>query len=379
MTEQGVGNTGMAAKPLAGLKVVEMAGVGPTPFCGMLLADMGAEIVTIAAPAGRTSQMPVSQERDPVFRGRSWLTCDLKNPEERQRVEAAIDQADVLIEGFRPGVMERLGLGPDACLGRNPKLVYGRMTGWGQDGPFAMAAGHDPNYLALTGALFAIGAADAPPSLPLNLVADMGGGALYLAVGLLAAVLHARSTGCGQVVDAAMLDGAASLMTSIYGMKAAGMWSDRRGSNLLDGGCPYVACYVTADGGYLSLAAVEGPFYANLLKGLGLDPAAIPPRDDISKWPELRSIFANRILSKPRDDWAEIFRNVDACVTPVLNMSEAPLQEHNIARGVFVEYQGAKVPGAAPRFSVSETGIAAARGRPAEDLLAGWQTDETEG
>jgi alpha-methylacyl-CoA racemase len=358
--------------PLAGLRVVEMAGMGPVPFCAMLLADMGAEVLTIDPPPRRTVAMPTPQHKDPLWRGRARMMCNLKDDDDRARLLDIVSKADVLLEGFRPGTMERLGLAPHECLSLRPSLVYGRMTGWGQDGPEAMRAGHDPNYLALTGALYAIGPADRPPVLPLNLVGDFGGGALYLAMGVLAAVLHARQTGVGQVVDASMLDGAASLMSSIYGLKSAGLWRNERAANLLDGGCPYVATYEAADGRYVVVAAVEAPFYANLLAGLELDPSKLPARNDASQWPVLRACLAARFKERDRDAWAAVFAQVDACVTPVLDLEEAPLHPHNQARQVFFTQDGVPMPSPAPRFSTTRTRAADQMGPPAADLLQGW-------
>lgn len=366
-------NVGQSSSgPLNGVRIVEMSGIGPVPFCSMLLADMGADVLTIDPPAGKALSMPTPVESDPLWRGRTRIQLDLKSNGDQARMLDILSYADVLLEGFRPGAMERLGLGPTECLARNQALVYGRMTGWGQDGPMAMRAGHDPNFLAISGVLHALGPADRPPSLPLNLVGDFGGGALYLAVGVLAALLHARETGKGQVVDASMSDGAASLMSAIYGMKASGLWRDDRGVNFLDGGCPYVSTYETDDARYVVVAAVEPPFYANFLSGLGLDGDALPPRDAESNWPELRKTFEARFKSKSRDEWARIFESLDACVSPVLDMNEAPLHPQHVARKTFVERNGHPIPAPAPRFMLTPTSLATGRWKSADTLIAAW-------
>jgi alpha-methylacyl-CoA racemase len=359
-----------ASGPLRGVRVVELAAVGPAPFCAMLLADMGADILRIAPPPLGPSAFPVPAREDPMWRGRSWLTLDLKETAHRARFLEILRHADVLIEGLRPGVLERLGVGPQACLAANRRLVIGRMTGWGQSGPLAAAPGHDPNYLALTGALHAIGSAGGPPCPPLNLVADMGGGALYLAVGVLAALLHVRSGGDGQVVDAAMVDGAASLMTMIYALRAHGLWNDERGSNLLDGGCPFGTTYETADGRYVVVCALEPQFYRALLAGLGLDPKALPSQHDRSGWPTLRRTFAAVFKMKTREEWTRLLEGTDACVSPVLDMSEAPHHPHNAARKVF-EGDPSK-PAAAPRFSATPTAHAPPEGPSVTELLTAW-------
>ena len=362
--------SGRPSGPLQGVRVVELAAVGPAPFCAMLLADMGAEILRIAPPPRGPSAYPVPEREDPMWRGRSWLTLDLKDPAGRARFLEILPHADVLIEGFRAGVLERLGIGPEACLAAHPRLVIGRMTGWGQTGPLADAPGHDPNYLALTGALHSIGYPDEPPCPPLNLVADLGGGALYLAVGVLAALLHVRCGGAGQVVDAAMVDGAASLMTMIYSLRGHGLWRDERGSNLLDGGCPFGRAYETADGRYVVVCALEPQFYRALLAGLGLDARDLPAQHDRSGWPVLREKFAAVFKTKTREEWAQRLEGTDACVTPILDMSEAPRHPHNAARGVFLG--DPPMPAAAPRFSATATGHAAAVGRSVEQLLEAW-------
>lgn len=361
---------GRVSGPLRGVRVVELAAVGPAPFCAMLLADMGADVLRVAPPVHGPPVFPVPPQEDPIWRGRSWLTLDLKQPEQRARFLSILPYTDVLIEGFRAGVLERLAVGPEICLAANPKLLIGRMSGWGQSGPLAHAPGHDPNYLALTGALHAIGGAGQPPSPPLNLVADMGGGALYLAMGVLAALLHVRAGGDGQIIDAAMVDGSASLMGMIYMLRNHGLWNDERGSNLLDGGCPYGTTYETADGRYVVVCALEPPFYRAFVRALGLEEAALPPRDDRASWPRLRETFAAVFRTKTRDEWARLLEGSDACVTPVLSMSEAPHHHHNAARGVFV---GDKpTPAAAPRFSATVTAHAPRIGPDAADLLERW-------
>jgi alpha-methylacyl-CoA racemase len=359
-----------ASGPLRGVRVVELAAVGPAPFCAMLLADMGAQILRVAPPPHGPSAFPVPAREDPMWRGRSWLTLDLKQPAHGERLLEILRHADVLIEGFRPGVLEKLGVGPDVCLAANPRLVIGRMTGWGQSGPLAAAPGHDPNYLALTGALHSIGNAGAAPCPPLNLVADMGGGALYLAVGVLAALFHVRMGGAGQVVDAAMVDGAASLMTMIYALRGHGLWKDERGSNLLDGGCPFGTTYETADGRYVVVCALEPQFYRALLAGLGLDPRQLPPQHDRGGWPALRERFAAVFKTKTREQWTRLLEGTEACVSPVLDMGEAPHHPHNVARKAFAG--DPPTPAAAPRFSVTPTAHAPAQGPTVTELLTMW-------
>ncbi|HSV58314.1 MAG TPA: CaiB/BaiF CoA-transferase family protein [Variovorax sp.] len=358
--------------PLAGLKVLEMAGMGPAPFAAMLLADMGADIITVAAPAGRASEMPLSFDKDPLWRGRTRIELDLKQPAAVARVLDLAAHADVLIEGFRPGVMERLGLGPEQLWARQPALVYGRMTGWGQQGPLAMAAGHDPNYLALTGALYSIGHPDRPPVPPLNLVGDFGGGALFLVTGVLAALLRVRGGGAGQVVDAAIVDGALALMGPTYSMRHAGLWPGGRGENLLDGGAPFGRAYETADGRHMVVAAIEPKFYAALLDGLGLDLMAVPARDDPRHWPELQRLFAGTFKSRSRDEWVRIFESRDACVSPVLDLLEAPRHPHLRARQSFVSVQGWPTPAPAPRFSKTPSETAPRRAEPLPAVLQAW-------
>lgn len=330
--------------PLTGVNVVEISGLGPTPFAAMLLADMGANVVRIERPDARPL---LPQKPDFLNRGRPVITLDLKSTTGRAALLERLKTTDLMIEGLRPGVMERLGLGPAEALQINPKLVYGRMTGWGQTGPLAQTAGHDINYIALTGALHAIGTGETPVP-PLNLLGDFGGGALYLVNGLLAALLAAQRTGAGQVVDCAIVDGTASLMTMIYSLAHSGLWQDQRAGNLLDGGAPFYGIYRCADNRFLALGAIEPRFYAALLTGLDLDTNALPDQQDQGRWPELRKIFATRIVQKTRDEWTAIFTGTDACVAPVLTMAEAPSHPFNTARNVFNPATGEPRP--APRF-----------------------------
>lgn len=355
--------------PLAGIRVVEFEGIGPAPYCGMLLADLGADIVRVARPhAERGPLIPKSGE-DPIDRGRTTVTLDLKAPADRDRALALLVRADAAVEGLRPGVMERLGLGPDVVLSRNPRLVYGRITGWGQQGPWATAAGHDLNYVALSGALAAMGEPGRPPVPPLNLVGDYGGGGLFAAFGIAAALVHAARTGKGQVVDAAMADGAASQMTMIYGMLAAGRWSLERGRNLLDGGAPFYRCYECADGRYLAIASIEPQFFRAMMQGLGLDPAAWDQADR-AQWPALAREIAGVVAREPRDHWAAVFDGTDACVAPVLTMAEAPDHPHNRARRAFLNDPPQPAP--APRFSDTAAAAGESRRADAATVLERW-------
>ncbi|WPB59392.1 CaiB/BaiF CoA-transferase family protein [Xylophilus sp. GOD-11R] len=330
--------------PLRGVRVVEFAGLGPAPFAAMLLSDMGADVVRIDRPGA-----PV-ETRDCTLRGRHLAQLDLKSAAGQAAALALIEQADVLIEGFRPGVMERLGLGPDDCLARRPALVYGRMTGWGQSGPRMHAAGHDINYISLPGALEAIGTRESPLP-PLNLVGDYGGGALYLLTGVLAALLESRTSGQGQVVDAAMCDGVASLMAPIMGMGATGLWRGGRASNMLDGGAHYYRTYACADGRHVAVGAIEPQFYALLRERAGLDDPAFDAQHDAARWPALSARLAEVMKQRTRDEWCALFAGTDACVTPVLSLEEAPADPHLAARGTFVQHQGRLQPAPAPRFS----------------------------
>ena len=341
----------MRQGPLTGLKIVEFAGIGPGPFCGMLLSDMGADVVRIDRKGGRGGAAS-----DITARGRRSVAMDLKSPEAVEAVLKLMDQADGIIEGFRPGVMERLGLGPDVALKRNPKLVFGRMTGWGQTGPWSMAAGHDMNYIAITGALHAIGTDDKPVP-PLNLVGDFGGGALYLAFGLMAGIIQARETGKGQVVDCAMSDGAASLMAMFYGMKGAGIWKETRRSNMLDGGAHFYDTYQCSDGGWVSIGSIEPQFYALLLEKTGITDPEFQRQLDRDLWPALHDKLAKVIVTKTRDEWTAIMGGTDVCFAPVLDLGEAPKHPHNVARQTFVEVAGVTQPAPAPRFSATPPAI----------------------
>ena len=337
--------------PLIGIRVVELSGIGPGPFCAMLLSDLGADVLRIERPEPVDLGLPTPREFDLLNRGRRSIAVDLKNAAGVAAVKELIRRADVLIEGFRPGVTERLGLGPDDCLAINPRLVYGRVTGWGQHGPLAGAAGHDIDYIALTGVLHSIGPKHGPPVPPLNLVGDFAGGALYLAFGLVSALLERVRSGKGQVVDAAMVDGAASLMTSVYGRKAAGAWTDARGENELDGSAPWYAVYETADARSVCVGAIEERFYRELLRRLELDREDLPDRHDRSGWPRLRERFAEVFRTRTRDEWSQVMEGSDACFAPVLSLSEAPEHPHNRMRATFVEVDGVVQPAAAPRFS----------------------------
>lgn len=356
--------------PLQGVRIVELAAVGPVPFAGMLLADMGAEILLVEPPAAREAKMPMTPARDPLFRGRTRMMLDLKNPDDRNRLLDIVAGADVLLEGYRPGVMERLGLGPEHCHQRAPRLVYGRMTGWGQSGPLAQTAGHDPTYIAITGALHTMGYPDRPPLPPLNIVGDFAGGSLYLIMGVLAAVLHARSTGQGQVVDAAIVDGTASLMTMVYAMHGAGMWSAQRGSNLMDGSCPYGTSYETSDGGYMAVCALEPAFYSEFVQRLGVDPSTLPKQGDRARWPQLRERFADIFATRTRAEWTAIFEGTNACVAPVLSITEAPRHPQNLARDVFIG--DVPLPAPAPRFDRTPTAHAKHEPQTAAALLQRW-------
>ncbi|MBS44294.1 MAG: carnitine dehydratase [Nocardioides sp.] len=342
-------------KPLTGVRVLEMAGIGPGPHACMMLADLGADVVRVCRPG---AEEPANVH---TLRGRTTVVADLKDPRERDRVLDLAASADVLVEGFRPGVMERLGLGPEEARARNPRLVYARMTGWGQDGPLAPTAGHDINYISLTGALHAIGTADAPVP-PLNLVGDYGGGSMLLVNGVLAALVQRATTGEGQVVDAAMVDGAAQLLAGILELRTTGLWNDTRGDNLLDGAAPFYGTYQCSDGGAMAVGAIEAPFYALLVQGLGLDAETLPDRDDRSTWPVLRETFAAAFAAHPRAHWESVFDGTDACVTPVLSFAEAPTHPHVAARGVLAGAQGTAVAGAAPRLSDGQTEAAAPGG-----------------
>jgi alpha-methylacyl-CoA racemase len=339
--------------PLAGLRVVEIAGLGPGPHAAMVLADLGADVVRVNAPAAGSGTD--TKARRQQQRGRRLVTADLKDPDARELVLRLIGHADVLIEGFRPGAAERLGIGPDECLRLNPRLVYGRMTGWGQDGPWASRAGHDLNYIATTGVLHAIGREGERPVPPLNLLGDYGGGSMLLLVGVLAALWERASSGQGQVIDAAMVDGASLLAHLMWAMRGSGTWSDTRGANLYDGGAPFYDTYVCSDGGYVAVGALEPQFYAALLKGLGLNGQTLPDQMDREGWQTLRDRFAEAFRAKPRDHWALVFGDVDACVTPVLTFQEAARHPHLTSRGTLIDLDGVIQPAPAPRFSRTST------------------------
>lgn len=353
--------------PLSGVRVVELGGIGPVPFAAMMLADLGAEVIRVHRPADRDTRP------NPVLdRGRRSLVADLKHPRGAAVVLALIDTADAVLEGFRPGVAERLGFGPETLAERNPRLVFGRMTGFGQDGPLAARAGHDINYIALSGALAAIGRPDHPPTPPLNLVGDFGGGGMLLAVGVLAAVLNARGSGRGQVVDAAMVEGSGLLMSMIYGRYAAGAWRLDRGANLLDGGAPFYDTYECADGRHVAVGAMEAAFFARLVDVLGVaDAIDLAAQRDPDTWPAMRETFARAFKSATRDEWAERFAGVDACVTPVLTMDEVVTHPHNAARNSFsTDAAGAVHPAPAPRFAGTPCGRPAPAPAPGEDTRA---------
>ncbi|MFB6393128.1 CaiB/BaiF CoA transferase family protein [Polymorphospora lycopeni] len=360
--------------PLTGLTVVEIAGLGPAPFAGMLLADLGATVVRVDRPG--EPGLIADPRHDVLNRGKLSIAVDLKDPRGAAVVLALAAAADVLVEGFRPGVAERLGIGPADCHAVNSRLVYGRMTGWGQDGPRARTAGHDLTYLAATGVLHAIGPADGAPVPPLNLLGDYGGGGMLLAAGVLAALWQTGRGGPGQVVDAAIVDGTALLATQLFGLVHGGLWQDRRGANLLDGGAPFYGVYPTADGRHLAVGPIEPRFYAEFVErlgGLGTEP---PDQYDVTRWPRLRALIAERIASRTRDEWVAVFAGSDACVAPVLSLGEAPDDPHLAARDVFVESYGVRQPAPAPRFSATPAGPPASPpprpGEHSETVLARW-------
>ncbi|MGH8893547.1 MAG: CaiB/BaiF CoA transferase family protein [Actinomycetes bacterium] len=358
--------------PLDGVRVLELPAIGPSPFATMLLADLGADVVRVDRPGGAPLQL-VPPEQDLLGRGKRSVALDLKAATDVERLLGLVERADLLVEGFRPGVAERLGVGPAECLGRNPRLVYGRMTGWGQEGPYAATAGHDITYVATAGALHAIGAAGGPPQIPLNLVGDFAG-ALYLTTGLLAALHEAGSSGRGQVVDAAMVDSTAHLMTAFHGLVAHGRWRDERGVNLLDGGAPFYGVYETADGGFMAVGALEQQFYDELLDRLGISPED-GDRTDPAGWPRLRERLAEAFANRTRDEWAAAFAGSDACVTPVLSMTEAQHDEHLAARQTFAEHHGVVQPAPAPRFSRTPGQLRRRPPSPGEhtdEVLADW-------
>ena len=337
--------------PLDGMRVVEIGSIGPGPFCAMVLSDLGAEVIRVERLEANAGAFAASPRYQPMLRGRRSIRIDLKHPDGPSVVLGLVEKADVLIEGFRPGVAERLGLGPEACAARNPGLVYGRMTGYGQDGPLAGRAGHDIDYLAIAGVLHGIGPGDGRPMPPLNLVGDFGGGGMLLAVGVLAALWERERSGLGQVIDASMVEGSALLGAMFHGLRAAGLWTDRRADNLLDGGAPFYDTYETADGRFVAVGAIEPKFYAALIDGLGLSAADLPSQYDAAGWPRLRSAFAEVFTSRTRDQWSDAFAGSDACVAPVLDMGEAAGHPHNSRRGTFVAIDGVVQPAPAPRFA----------------------------
>lgn len=363
--------------PLKGLKVIEMAGIGPGPFCAMMLSDMGAEVIRV----DRLNQKGSGHRANVLNRGRRSIALDLKNPAAVEAVLRLIEQADAIIEGFRPGVMERLGLGPDVCLERNPKIIFGRMTGWGQTGPLAKAAGHDINYISIAGALGAMGYSDRPPTPPLNLVGDFGGGAMYLLSGILAALYERSNSGQGQVIDAAMTDGTASLLSPFFGLMAMNMWTTDRQANKLDGGAHYYGSYECSDGKYISIGSIEPQFYALLLEKCGISDDAFLKQQDQESWPALREKLAQLFLSKTQGEWCTIMEGTDICFAPVLDLGEAPMHPHNVARETYVDFEGVTQPAPAPRFSRTQSNIqsaAALAGEHSEDILSDWGFDSDE-
>lgn len=369
---------GTRSGPLSGIKIIELAGIGPAPFTCMMLADAGAQVLRLErAPAGAVeageefAKSGAGSYWDLLNRSRSSVGIDLKNPDALELVLGLVEQADGLIEGFRPGVAERLGVGPEDCFARNKRLVYGRMTGWGQDGPMASMAGHDIDYIAIGGALWSLGRADSAPVPPLNLVGDFGGGGMLLAFGMVAALLEAARSGEGQVVDAAMVDGAASLMTMIHAFHRHGLWNDERGANMLDTGAPFYEVYETSDGQWMAVGGIEAQFYAELIRGLGLEgDTSFPSQMSRDQWPAMKARFAEIFKSKTRDEWSAIFDGTDACVVPVLSPWEAHLHPHNVARSTFVEVDGTVQPAPAPRFSRTPSSISKPPSPPGADTVS---------
>jgi alpha-methylacyl-CoA racemase len=358
--------------PLSGVRVIEIASLAPAPFGCMILADLGADVLRVDRAERCGPQAPTPN--DPLSRGRRSMGLNLKDSAAIELLLRLADDADVLVEGFRPGVAERLGFGPQVCADRNPRLVFARMTGWGQDGPLARTAGHDIDYIAISGALSMIGRAGESPVPPVNLIGDFGGGGMLLALGILAALVERAHSGLGQVVDAAMVDGSALLTSFVYGMRASGTWQDKRGTNLLDGGAPFYDTYATGDGQYVAVGALEPQFYAALLAGLGLTGAELPQQHDRAGWPVLRQRFAAAFASRTRAEWEQVFAGTDACVAPVLNLAEAPAHPHAAARGAFVETGGVTQPAPAPRFGRTTAAEPAPPPRPGQDtdaVLAG--------
>ena len=373
---------GTRSGPLSGIKIIELAGIGPAPFTCMMLADAGAQVLRLErAPAGAVeageefAKSGAGPYWDLLNRSRSSVGIDLKNPDALELVFGLVEQADGLIEGFRPGVAERLGVGPEDCFARNKRLVYGRMTGWGQDGPMASMAGHDIDYIAIGGALWSLGRADSAPVPPLNLVGDFGGGGMLLAFGMVAALLEAARSGEGQVVDAAMVDGAASLMTMIHAFHRHGLWNDERGANMLDTGAPFYEVYETSDGKWMAVGGIEAQFYAELIRGLGLEgDSSFPSQMSRDQWSAMKARFAEIFKSKTRDEWSAIFDGTDACVVPVLSPWEAHLHPHNVARSTFVEVNGTVQPAPAPRFSRTPSAISKPPSPPGADTISAWSS-----
>ena len=363
--------------PLKGVRIVELAGIGPGPFAAMMLADMGADVICVDRPTDVAPLPHRGPSGNILRRSRRSVAVDLKHPDGPEIVLRLVDAADGLIEGFRPGVAERLGVGPETCLARNPALVYGRMTGWGQDGPLAPTAGHDINYIALSGVLSGVGEVGGPPIPPMNLVGDFGGGGMLLALGMVAGMLEAQRSGQGQVVDAAMAEGAALLATAIYGLHDGGWWKER-GTNIFDGGAHFYGVYECADGRYVSVGALESQFYAELLRRLGLTPEDLPPQFDRDRWPEARKRLAEVFATKTRDEWCAIYDGSDACVMAVLDFDEAPHHPHNRARANFTDVEGITQPAPAPRFSRTPSGVGRPPPQPGADTdgaLADWGFD----
>ncbi|MEO6317845.1 MAG: CaiB/BaiF CoA-transferase family protein [Acidimicrobiales bacterium] len=365
--------------PLTGLKIIEIAGIGPGPFTAMMLADMGADVVRVDRSQNVSGGDPATPPGDISNRGRRSVGVDLKHPDGVDAVLSLVEQADGLIEGFRPGVMERLGLGPDDVLAHNPKLVYGRMTGWGQDGPYAPTAGHDINYIALAGALDPIGRRGQAPVPPLNLVGDFGGGGMLLAFGMACGMLSAQRTGEGQVVDAAMVDGAAVLTTMFHAFRGMGIWEDERGTNLLDTGAHFYDVYETSDGKYVSIGSIEPQFYAELLRLTGLEGAELPWQHDRGEWPAMKERMADIFKAKSREEWCDLMEGTDVCFAPVLSLGEAPLHPHNVQRGTFLELDGVVQPAPAPRFSATPASVQrppAHAGQHTDEVLSEWGLDD---
>jgi alpha-methylacyl-CoA racemase len=362
--------------PLSGLKVVEVAGIGPGPFAALMLADMGADVIRVDRAGSVRGGDPAAPPADILNRGRRSVGVDLKSPDGVEVLLQLVEHADAIFEPFRPGVAERLGFGPDVCLARNPKIVYGRMTGWGQEGPYANTAGHDINYISLAGALDHFGRQGEKPVPPLNLVGDFGGGGMFLAYGLVCAILEAKTSGKGQVVDAAMVDGSAILMTFIHGLRAMGIWADERGTNLLDTGAHFYDVYETKDGKFVSIGSIEPQFYAELLRLTGLDQDPdLPWQNDKSAWPAMKDRITEIFKAKTRDEWCEIMEGTDVCFAPVLSMGEAPQHPHNVERGTFVELDGIVQPAPAPRFSRTPGAVArppSHAGQHTDEVLAEW-------